>query len=600
VQYRLTLLETAAPRLLPIAAAALAIAIFVIDTFTPLGMAVAVLYVIVILMAANFCGRRDLLLVALTCAALTVLAFLISHGMNYESTAFIRCLVSLSAIAITTILALKNKAAEVALSEQASLLNVTHDAVFVRDAYDVITYWNRGAEELYGWTAAEAIGCVSHELMRTAFPAPMDDITQILFRTGRWEGELIHTKRNGERVTVASRWSVQSDGQGRPVAILETNNDITERKRAEDALRRSEAHLAQAQRLSLTGSFGWDVASKEIVWSNETYRIFHYDPTTTPTLDLVLQRTHPADVAAVGDLIKRASRAGRDWSIEHRLLMPDGSVKHVNVVAHAARHSSGNVEFVGAIMDVTAARRAEEELRQAQFNLAHVNRVTTLGEMTASIAHEVSQPIAAIVTNAGAGLRWLAATPSNLPEANQALNRILADGNRATEVISRIRALSKKMPPRKDRLDLNEVISEVVALARREAERSHATVRTDLSRDLPLVSGDRVQLQQVILNLILNALEAMSGEKADPCDVLVSSSRDGQTGVLVAVCDSGPGIDPEQLSRVFDAFYTTKANGIGMGLAICRSIIEAHDGRLWATPNEPRGAVFQFSLGAVE
>jgi PAS domain S-box-containing protein len=595
-----SLRESLSSRLFPLAAAALAILIFLIDTFSPLGMAVAVLYVIVVLMAANFCEWRGVLLVAIGCGVLTVVSFGISHGMHYESSAFARCLVSLSAIAITAFLALKNKSSEMVLREQASLLDVTHDAIFVRDPKNVITSWNRGAEELYGWSGADAIGKTPQDLLRTVFPRALEDITSILLRTGRWEGELVHTKRDGKQVTVASRWSLQRGTQGLPVAILETNNDVTERKRVEDALRKSEAYLAEAQRLSLTGSFGWDIATNKLVWSDETYRIFQLDLASEPTVDFVIQRTHPADVALVQNLIKRATRDGKDWGLEHRLLMPDGSVKMVNVVAHAARDALGNIEFVGAIMDVTAARRAEAALQQAQTNLAHVNRVTTIGEMTASISHEVSQPIAAIVTNAGAGLRWLTAQPSDLEETKQALSRICKDGKRASEIITRMRALARKVPPRKDRLSINEMILEVIALMRGEADRNHVAVHADLSNELPLVFGDRIQLQQVILNLVVNAIEAMSAVPEAGRELNISSETDGSGGILVAVGDCGPGIDSEHIDHLFDAFYTTKPAGIGLGLAICRSIIEAHDGRLWATPNGPQGALFQFSLRAGE
>jgi C4-dicarboxylate-specific signal transduction histidine kinase len=249
-------------------------------------------------------------------------------------------------------------------------------------------------------------------------------------------------------------------------------------------------------------------------------------------------------------------------------------------------------------MDVTAAKRAEEELHQARADLAHVTRVTTLGELTASIAHEVNQPIAAVITNADAGLRWLAAQPPDLEEARQALGRIINGGNRASEVIDRIRALVKKAPPRKDRLDINEIILEVIALTRSEVHRNRVVLQAQLLCDLAPISGDRIQLQQVILNLIINAIEAMSGVSEGPREVLVGSGNDDSDGVLVAVRDSGAGLDAERLDHLFDAFYTTKPNGLGMGLAISRSIIEAHGGRLWATPNVPRGAILQFMLPA--
>lgn len=579
------------------AAVALAAVIFAVDAFTPLGMAVAVLYVLVILILATICDREQLTLVALGCSGLTLLAFLVSHGVEIESTSFARCLVSLAAIAITTVLVLQNKTAEQSLREQANLLNVTHDAIIVRGQDDLVRYWNRGAEQLYGWTAEEAIGQPSHVLLHTVFPLPLPEINSILHTTGKWEGELIHVKRDGTRVCVASRWSLQRDERGGPMAVLETNNDVSERQRAESALRRSEAHLAQAQELSLTGSFGWQPATGNILWSAQTYRIFEYDPVSKPTADMIIERTHPADRAYVGHILRHAGEGPKTWEAKHRLLFPDGRIKFVSVLAHSEPGDDGDLEFVGAIMDVTAARRAEDDLRQAQANLAHANRVSTLGEMTASIAHEVSQPVAAIVASAGAASRWL--TAGNITEVQDSLSRITRDGHRAADVISRIRAMAMKQPPRTDHLNINEAIGEVLTLARGEAERSRAEIRTSLGAGLPSVSADKVQIQQVLLNLVVNAFEAMHGEGTGPRELVVASFLDDANGVVVSVRDSGPGLNEEQLSKVFDAFYTTKSSGIGMGLAICRSIIEAHDGRLWAERAEPRGAVFHFTLPSV-
>ncbi|MEI9899934.1 MAG: ATP-binding protein, partial [Hyphomicrobium sp.] len=417
-------------------------------------------------------------------------------------------------------------------------------------------------------------------------------------RQANGEGEITHVKRDGSRVTVASRWSLQRDDRGTPMAVLETNNDVSERRRAENALRRSEAHLAQAQQLSLTGSFGWEPASGDIFWSDETYRIFEYEPSTKPTAAMIIERTHPADRGAVRHLIEHAGESRKNWELKHRLMMLDGRIKFVSVVAHIEQEEAGKSEYVGAIMDVTATRRAEDDLRQAQANLAHANRVSTLGEMTASIAHEVAQPIAAIVASCGAASRWL--TAGNIGEVQQSLSRISRDGHRASDVISRIRALAMKQPPRNDRVNINEAIKEVLALARGEAERSRAEIRIALRPDLPPVAADRVQIQQVLLNLIVNAFEAMHGEAGTPRELVVTTGRDDAGSVVVSVRDSGPGFDDEQLSRVFDAFYTTKSSGIGMGLAICRSIIEAHDGRLWAERGEPRGAIFQFTLPSID
>ena len=358
-------------------------------------------------------------------------------------------------------------------------------------------------------------------------------------------------------------------------------------------LQRSEAYLSEAQRLSHTGSFGWEVFSGKLYWSEETFRIFERDPAHQPTVDFVLQRTHPQDRAVVQQTIDRARQYRRALDFEHRLLTTDGQVKHVHIVGHPAFDEAGNlVEFVGSVMDVTERCRADQE-RQA---IAHVNRITTMGQLTASIAHEVNQPLAGAVSSAHAALHWLEAQPPNLEETRQSLAAIVTDGNRAAEIIQRIRNLVKRAPSRNDQLDINEPILEVIALARSEVQRSGVSLQTRLAPDLPLVEGDRVQLQQVMLNLILNAVEALSGVSEGSRDLLISSEDGGADGVRVAVQDSGPGLIPESADRLFEAFYTTKPTGMGMGLAICRSIIEAHGGRLWATANEPRGAVFQFSL----
>jgi PAS domain S-box-containing protein len=596
VEDRATLPTLIMSRALPLIGAATAIAVFILDTITPEDSAVAVLYVGVVVLSARFLQKRGVVLASLGLMSLTVLSYLLSEHDKSPSIALWTCFLSLAAIGVTAFLAVQSQSIERVLREQAGLLDLTHDTVFVRDMNDVIIYWNRGAEELYEWKKTEAVGKISHQLMQTIFPKPLEEITAELARTGRWEGELVHTKKDGTQAIVASRWSVQRDARGRPVATLETNNDITERKQAEEALRRSDAYLTEAQRLSLTGSFGWKVSSGELFWSEETFRIFGYDRTTKPSLKLIMQRTHPTDIARVRQLIDRASRDGRDWELEHPLLMPDGSIKSVHVVARAVRDELGSVEFVGAIMDVSAAKRAELELRHAQAELAHISRVTALGELTASIAHEVNQPITGVVTGAEAALRWLGAKPPNLDEVRKVLGQIVKDGMRAGDVIYRIRALIKKAPPRMARVDVNEAVLDVITLTRSELLRHGVSLQTELATGLPLIKGDRVQLQQVILNLTLNAVEAMSGVDEGAREMRIGTAREASNGVLVSVRDLGPGLDPRNVDRLFEAFYTTKLDGLGMGLAICRSIIEAHGGRLWATANEPRGAVFQFTL----
>jgi PAS domain S-box-containing protein len=372
--------------------------------------------------------------------------------------------------------------------------------------------------------------------------------------------------------------------------------DVTERKRVEEELRRSEAYLTEAQRLSHTGSWAWNLSTGEVLWSREIYRIFGLDPErTTLNIDLIKKLRHPEDRALAEQTLEGAVRERRDFEFESRIVLPDGSIRHVRSVGRPVVNDAGVlVEFVGAVMDVTEGKMREEALRKSQADLAHVARVATLGEMSASIAHEINQPLAAAVTSASACLRWLDA--QKLEEARRSASRAIAEGHRASEIIGRIRSLVKKAPPQKDWLDVNETIHEVITLARSEIQRNNIALETQLSVKVPVILADRVQLQQVTLNLMMNAIEAMSGFSEGPRELLVRSGIDESKQVVISVQDSGPGFYPESLEHLFEAFYTTKPHGLGMGLAISRSIVEAHGGRLWVTANAPRGAVFQFVL----
>jgi len=532
----------------------------------------------------------------------------------------------------------------------------------------------------------------------------------------------------------------------------------------EEKLQRGEVFLAEAQRLSHTGSFGWKLSTGEINWSEETFRIFQYDPSTKPTLELVLQRVHPEDATFVQQTIERASQDAKDFDHECRLVMPDGAVKHVHVVAHAGPNESGEIEFVGAVMDITERKLAEalrdeenrilemiardapqeeileklvlaveaqfaglfcsvllleedgqhvrhgaapslpkayikaidglcigpkagscgtakyrrepvvvtdilqdplweayrdvaepygfracwstpilahsgkalgsfamyyreprspssaetralemavhlagiaierklareerERLRQTQADLAHINRVTTMGELTASLAHEVNQPIAAAVTSADSCMRWLAAEVPNLDKARAAAERIVKDGTRAAEIISRIRLLFQKGSPQLELVDVNEVIDEMTILLRGEATRYSISVRTELAPDLPRVMGDRVQLQQVMMNLMMNSIDATK-EMDGTRELTIKSQWAENDHLLVSVSDTGVGLPEGLADQIFSAFFTTKPHGTGMGLRICRSIVEAHGGRLWAASNSPRGANFCLTL----
>ena len=380
----------------------------------------------------------------------------------------------------------------------------------------------------------------------------------------------------------------------------ELTSEVLQRQRAEEALQRSEAYLAEAQRISHTGSFGWDVASGQIFWSEETFRIFEYDPANKPTVEVILRRTHPEDRVFFQETLDQVARDKKAFDFEHRLLLPDGSVKYVQVVGHASiNDKSGNFEFVGAVTDITERRRAEEErerLRQVQADLAHVTRMTTMGELTASLAHEIKQPISAALTDAKTCLRWLGHDVPDVPEAREAASRLVKDATRAADIIGRVSLLFKKGALQRELVDVNELIREMIILLRSEANRYSISIRTDLAEDLPKVMADRVQLQQVFMNLMLNGIDAMKETTGGVELTIRSEAEDGR--LLISVSDTGVGLPPEQGDLIFKAFFTTKENGTGMGLPISRSIIESHGGRLWAAGTSRQGATFHFTLPA--
>jgi PAS domain S-box-containing protein len=369
-----------------------------------------------------------------------------------------------------------------------------------------------------------------------------------------------------------------------------------ERALSEAALKRSEAFFGEAQHLSRIGSFAWRMATNEITWSEQLYRIFEFDPQVTVTLELIGTRVHPEDLTLLQDMIERASSAASDFQYEHRLLMPDHSVKHLHMIAHGTRNEDGEVEYIGACQDVTQRRLSEEALSKARSDLAHVARVMSLGALTASIAHEVNQPLSGIITNANTCLRMLAADPPNVDGARETARRTIRDGERADAVITRLRALFSKKDATIESMDLNEATREVIALSLSELQRNRVILRSELADNLPPVAGDRVQLQQVILNLVRNASDAMSGVDDRPKQLLIRTEPDEGGQVRLSVQDAGIGFDPQVMDRLFDSFYTTKNDGMGIGLSVSRSIIASHHGRLWATLNEGPGVTFSFSI----
>jgi PAS domain S-box-containing protein len=386
------------------------------------------------------------------------------------------------------------------------------------------------------------------------------------------------------------------DEAGAIVAWYGTNTDIEDRKQVENAWQRSQAYSAEAQKLSQTGSFAWDVATRHYFWSEQTYQILGFDRSIRPSISLVVQRTHPDDRFIMEHELDRSAQKAPYHDFEVRLLMPDRQIKHIHLLAHRITYESGNEEVVGAVMDITDARKSQETLHAAQTALAHASRVATLGEISATIAHEVNQPLAAIVANGQACLRFLSREKPNLDDVRGAVEWIVKDGNRAGDVIRRVRGLMKKAVTEKAPLDVNDLVNEVTALLRRELAAQRVTPQLELAPSVPPIVGDRVQLQQVIINLVMNGAEAMQATSDQSPRLVVRTYQDGADRVVVAVEDSGPGVASENADRVFDPFFSTKPGGLGMGLSICRSIVEAHGGRLWSSPNAGSGATFQFAL----
>jgi PAS domain S-box-containing protein len=404
-----------------------------------------------------------------------------------------------------------------------------------------------------------------------------------------------YLRKDGSRVPVLLGGALFESGGNDGVAFV---LDLSEQKRAERALRRSEAFLAEGQRLGQIGSYSWHPATDQIAWSAELYRIYELEIGVPVTIELIRSRVHPEDVTLIEKMkiVDQARDGGNAFEWQYRLLMPNHSIKYMHAIGHATLDQDGQLEYIASVQDVTAQRLAEEARDKAQSELANVARVMSLGALTASIAHEVNQPLSGIITNAGTCLRMLATDPPQVEGARETARRTIRDGNRMSEVIARLRALFRKKEPTTESVNLNDAVLEVIALSIVELQKNRVMLCPELADDLPFITGDRVQLQQVILNLLRNGSDAMSTVEDRPRQLVVRTERDDSDRVRLTVQDVGIGFDPQAADRLFDAFYTTKGDGMGIGLSVSRSIIERHHGRLWATLNDGPGAAFSFSI----
>jgi PAS domain S-box-containing protein len=468
-------------------------------------------------------------------------------------------------------------------------LNRLSDRLFV----DVNEAWSK----IFGFTREEVVGRTSMELGINRDLGERELLySELSHRSSIRNREITFSTKSGAACLVSCNMDVISFGGNR--YLLSTMHDITEQKRAETERERAEAYLREGQRLSHTASWAWNVVTGDLFWSPEHYRIFGLDPEKfNLNIEAAREFIHPEDFPHAQAAFSQATEDEKEFDCHFRIVRPDGTVRFVHSQAHPVFDDSGQLtEYVGTIIDTTERKLSEEALRQAHAELARVSRVLTVGELTSSIAHELNQPLGAIVTNGNASVRLLSRDTPDLEGTREAIDCMVSDAMRASDVIRGIRALVKKTTPQKMLLDINEIIREVILLSASELAKNQVSLRPELGLDLQPVIGDRVQLQQVLLNLILNGNEAISKSTWLPREVVVTSSTSGLAEVTVSVSDTGIGLGAKNHERVFDSFFTSKEGGLGLGLSISRTIIEAHDGKLWCTQNNGKGATFQFTL----
>ena len=595
----------------------IAVAIFMADALTQLGGAVAVLYTAVILLVANGSGRTRILWTGAACAALTLIAFLPGHLGETWSSSHVRLSVSLAAIAITTFLAVRTRSAEANFAAQARVLDLTHDTVIIHQGDDRITYWNDGAAALYGYAREEAIGASCQPLLLTELPLPRPEIDAIMDRDGVWSGDIVRTRKDGVRLILSSRWSARFQGRTSRREIIETSADVTDQR----LLDRRYQGIFNAAGFAIWEA-DWSLIRRAIrglkqegVIDLEARLIQHPERLRQMVRDVAILDINDVAVRLfkaecredlIGKSLARSFTPATEIAFARALALVDGGANEVEIETAYRTLEDDPVEVLIRVtvpdsagdwdrvlitaVDLTERNRMQVRLNDTLAKLSHGSRISMLGELAASIAHEVNQPLAAVVTYGEAGRRWLAREPVNTAELSDCIDHILSNGRRATDVITRVRSLAKQGQGEVASLSLAETAKEAGALLEREFRAHGILYREIFAPDLPIVSGDRIQLQQVILNLLMNGLQAMSATPEGTRVLTLSVSAMASGHVRLEVRDTGPGIAPEQAGRLFQSFATTKPDGLGMGLSICRSIIEAHHGQISLSNIEGGGA----------
>ncbi|NUY01440.1 PAS domain-containing sensor histidine kinase [Paraburkholderia youngii] len=571
----------------------LGVVIFLVDAFAPVDVAVAVLYAVVVLLVSSVASRIVTVAAAWACVCLTVLGFLLAQSDQTAVASLARCVVSVIAIVTVSALALRNQSSRVMLQKQIDLLNLTHDAIVVYGLDGRISFWSQGAERLYGWRQAEALGKEIHGLTQTNSALPIADLVKMALENGDWRGELTRTTRSGTGVVISSRWNVSRDKWGQPVAILSTDSDITQAKSLEAELRRQKEELVAT--IDAIPAMVWSTSDTgRLVYLNRRWS--DCGVSIGDEKNVWREIVHPEDINGFEAAWRNAISTGSSFEVTARVRLGVDGYRCMIIGAAPLRDGDGRIRrWYGVNTDIEERRRAEQALERSRAELAHVTRITMLGELATSIAHEVTQPLAAIVTAGEAGMRWLNRDTPDLEEVRYSVEQMTHDARRATEIIRQIRAMAKRRDPDSLPVDLNAIIEQSIDLMRRDLKTNDVEVLQSYAPSLS-VCGDRVQLQQVVINLLMNAVQAMSDVTHRARCLIVSTQQLDNGRAKVAIEDSGHGISEANTGSLFTPFFTTRKEGVGMGLSICRSIVEGHGGRIWAESHEGKGALIQFVL----